>query len=193
MQMIFLRLVHLPKRTYVVLMLLVSVLYATDAETQSEVQSQPNVLSPTSSLHKADAVASFRLSIEQFNELPCSDCDGLTMDDISGNGKLDLLLSNGKGGETFWYEQGDAPEKWTRHPIFRVPAAGREIEGNDWVTLTVMVSSKRYRSTSETASSTCTLMTVTRAVNGRPLHFRPTVRFYNPRWSPMSTRMDGLI
>lgn len=131
MQMIFFRLAHFPKRTHIVLMLLFSVLYATDAEAQSQVQSQPNVLSPTNSLDKADAAASFRLSIEQFNELPCSDCDGLAMGDISGNGKLDLLLSNGKGGETFWYEQGDAPETWTRHPIFKVPTAGREIEGND--------------------------------------------------------------
>lgn len=71
------------------------------------------------------------LSIAEFNLLECDDCDGVALGDISGNGKTDLLMSNGKGGQTFWYEQGATPYHWTRHPIFTIPGPRREIEGND--------------------------------------------------------------
>jgi hypothetical protein len=33
------------------------------------------------------------LSIAEFNLLECDDCDGVALGDISGNGKMDLLMS----------------------------------------------------------------------------------------------------
>lgn len=73
----------------------------------------------------------FAVSIAEFHRLPCNDCDGFAMADLTGNGRVDLLMSNGKGGETFWYEQGDSPETWTRHTIHTIDSPRREIEGND--------------------------------------------------------------
>jgi hypothetical protein len=78
-----------------------------------------------------EVFSGFQLAIAEFNWLECDDCDGVALGDISGNGKTDLLMSNGKGGETFWYEQDATPYEWTRHHIFTIPGPRREIEGND--------------------------------------------------------------
>ncbi len=73
----------------------------------------------------------FRVTIERRLGLECGDCDGVALGDINGNGKADLLASNGKGGTAFWFEQGETPWQWTRHHIFTIPQRPREIEGND--------------------------------------------------------------
>ncbi len=73
----------------------------------------------------------FRVSIARQLGLECGDCDGVAIGDINRNGKADLLASNGKGGTTFWFEQGETPWQWTRHTIFTLPDRPREIEGND--------------------------------------------------------------
>lgn len=78
-----------------------------------------------------DSEPELNVSIAEFHRLPCNDCDGLAMADLTGNGRVDLLMSNGKGGETFWYEQGDTPQNWTRHTIHTIDSPRREIEGND--------------------------------------------------------------
>ncbi len=72
----------------------------------------------------------FRVTIERRWGLPCGDCDGIAAGDISGNGKLDILASNGKGGTAFWFEQGGSPWEWRRHTIFAIEDRPREIEGN---------------------------------------------------------------
>jgi hypothetical protein len=64
-------------------------------------------------------------------ELPCGDCDGIALGDINGNGRMDILASDGKGCATFWFEQGAAPDRWTRHPIYQIADRPCEIEGND--------------------------------------------------------------
>ncbi|HEX71709.1 MAG TPA: VCBS repeat-containing protein [Candidatus Hydrogenedentes bacterium] len=79
----------------------------------------------------ADAEPAFRLSLRGAQELPCPDCDGIALGDISGNGRMDILASSGKHGETFWFEQGETYRDWTRHFIHRLPPPGGEIEGND--------------------------------------------------------------
>lgn len=49
--------------------------------------------------------------------LPCRDADGIALGDLTGNGKLDILASEGKHGTTVWFEQGDNWKSWTRHEI----------------------------------------------------------------------------
>jgi len=84
---------------------------------------------PVTADTEADVAASPRISMQI--GLPCRDCDGLAIGDISGNGKPDILASDGDFGQTFWFEQGDTLEDWTKHLIFEVPDTPREIEGND--------------------------------------------------------------
>lgn len=79
----------------------------------------------------AEQARPFHVTIERRLGLPCADCDGIAVGDISGNGKLDMLASNGKGGTAFWFEQGESPWQWTRHTIFAIEQGPREIEGND--------------------------------------------------------------
>jgi len=79
----------------------------------------------------AETDSAFRLSLRETQELPCADCDGIALGDISGNGRMDILASSGKHGETFWFEQGETYRDWTRHFIHRLPPPGGEIEGND--------------------------------------------------------------
>lgn len=73
----------------------------------------------------------FQVAIQRRIGLECTDCDGVALGDINGNGRVDLLASNGKGGTVFWFEQGDTPWDWTRHTIFAIPDRPGEIEGND--------------------------------------------------------------
>ncbi len=72
-----------------------------------------------------------RVVIARSLGLPCGDCDGIALGDINGNGRLDLLASSGKGGTTYWFEQGDAPWTWARHTIHEITQRPREVEGNE--------------------------------------------------------------
>ncbi len=63
-------------------------------------------------------------------ELEVRDADGIDLGDFTGNGKIDILTSNGDYGTTMWFEQGDTWKDWTRHHIYTIADAPREIEGN---------------------------------------------------------------
>lgn len=60
--------------------------------------------------------------------MPVQDCDGIALGDINGDGAVDLLSSSGAEGKVFWFEQGQSPTDWRRHPIYEDAI---EIEGND--------------------------------------------------------------
>lgn len=79
----------------------------------------------------AEAQFDFSLSIERIVNLPCGDCDGIALGDISGDGRFDILASNGSGGESFWFEHGGSRGPWERHLIHTLETRPREIEGND--------------------------------------------------------------
>lgn len=65
-------------------------------------------------------------------ELKVPDADGLALGDLTGNGKIDILTSEGRNGNTAWFEQGRTWTEWTRHHIASIeqPPDESEIEGN---------------------------------------------------------------
>lgn len=66
--------------------------------------------------------------VSELVSVPVSDCDGVALGDIDGDGRVDLLVSSGSNGEVFWFEQGESPTDWRRHAIY---SGATEIEGND--------------------------------------------------------------
>lgn len=68
----------------------------------------------------------------EFVELSVPDADGLALGDLTGNGKIDILISEGRNGNTAWFEQGRTWTEWTRHHIASIeqPPGESEIEGN---------------------------------------------------------------
>jgi hypothetical protein len=63
-------------------------------------------------------------------ELPVRDADGIALGDITGNGKIDILASEGSHGTTVWFEQGNSWKDWTLHHIHAIENTPHEIEGN---------------------------------------------------------------
>lgn len=68
--------------------------------------------------------------IDDSVELDLFDADGISIGDISRNGKIDIIGSSGKGGETVWFEQGDNWKQWNRHHLFTLDREAKDIEGN---------------------------------------------------------------
>lgn len=62
-------------------------------------------------------------------ELPVRDADGIAIGDITRNGKIDILTSEGGAGTTIWFEQGETWRDWTKHHIHTI-TGNNEIEGN---------------------------------------------------------------
>lgn len=71
-----------------------------------------------------------RPTIVEAVELPVRDADGVVLADLTGNGKIDILASEGKHGVTVWFEQGEDWKTWTKHPIHTFETKPCEIEGN---------------------------------------------------------------
>lgn len=63
-------------------------------------------------------------------ELPVRNADGIALGDITGDGKIDILTSEGDTGTTKWFEQGDSWRDWTEYHIHTIDSPPREIEGN---------------------------------------------------------------
>lgn len=74
--------------------------------------------------------AAGRPVIAEAVSLPCRDADGIALADLTGNGKVDVIASEGRHGVTFWLEQGDRWDEWTRHDIHTIETDPNEIEGN---------------------------------------------------------------
>lgn len=70
-------------------------------------------------------------SLAEIVELPCFQCDGIAVGDITGNGRIDIVASNGNAGSTFWFERGVTWRDWIKRHIFTIRDSPREIEGND--------------------------------------------------------------
>lgn len=58
------------------------------------------------------------------------DADGIALGDLTGNGALDILTSEGAKGATLWFEQGADWKDWTPHFIHQIDMDEHEIEGN---------------------------------------------------------------
>lgn len=68
--------------------------------------------------------------ISESIELPVRDADGIALGDITGNGKIDILTSEGDYGRVLWFEQGKTWKEWTMHHIYTIENLPNEIEGN---------------------------------------------------------------
>jgi hypothetical protein len=91
----------------------------------------PSIGGDVSTDDAAQQEASYaRAVIIQSVELPCRDADGIALGDLTGNGKLDILASEGKHGTTVWFEQGDDWKQWRKHFIHAIENPRGEIEGN---------------------------------------------------------------
>ena len=62
--------------------------------------------------------------------LPVRDADGIALGDLTGNGKIDILTSEGKHGTVIWFEQGNHWREWKKHHIYTIGRERKEIEGN---------------------------------------------------------------
>ncbi|MFP4365684.1 MAG: FG-GAP repeat domain-containing protein [Bacteroidales bacterium] len=68
--------------------------------------------------------------ISESVKLPVRDADGIALGDITGNGKMDILTSEGDYGSVIWFEQGKTWKDWTMHHIYTIENLPNEIEGN---------------------------------------------------------------
>jgi hypothetical protein len=68
-------------------------------------------------------------SILETVELNVKNADGIALADINGNGKVDILTSEGSFGTVLWFEQGNSWKDWTKHFIYQIDESA-EIEGN---------------------------------------------------------------